>query len=259
MIRAASLALVVSTIAVVTPGPTTRDAPVPLVVTTLNVHETLGPARARHDLARAYVGSDLVLTQEMGRRRARDLIPDRFGVWQPRDAAQLAVAWRRSTLTFRGGVILLAHRSHLFRSATRYALAARFRTPAGRCLVAVDVHSIPHVEINGHPRRLPRITLVQKFTTRLRAFSTVVRAGCALIIGGDWNVDGYADRRVRYRYFPAVQLGALDSTWGLFPGRRGTLGARSVDGFYLDRLDALGFRVVGGTYSDHDAARVWVR
>lgn len=246
------------------PAPVVATSTTTYTATTQNVRVTLGKTRAAHDIRRALDGSDLLLTQEMGGRHATRFAPAGIGVMQPPDRAarELAIYYRRSQLEAVGSFPILFHASRLFRSATRYALVAVFRTRTApsRCLVAVDVHMIPHIERAGHPRALPRRTLVRRALDRLAAFVHTYRRGCGLLIGGDWNVDGYADRRVRSPVFPYAHLAPLGlrSSWAVFHARD-TLGSRSVDGFYLAGIRPLALRVLVGTYSDHNGVRLRFR
>jgi len=260
MIRAA-LAATAATLAAIAAPPPTAALPPTYVVTTLNVKHTIGPAHARADLHRAQTGSDLVVTEEMGSRHASRFTRPGFRSVQPGDVGEVAIYYRPARFTYRGSFPILLHRSHLFGSATRYALAARF--DAGRsCVLVIGVHFVPHIERAGHPRHLPRISLVTRALTRLAATIRFARTGrCGVIVGGDWNVDGYADARVRDPRFPFARLTAvgLRSEWSTFPHGAPTLGRRHVDGFYTDGIRTLSRRTIGRTYSDHNGDRLTFR
>jgi endonuclease/exonuclease/phosphatase (EEP) superfamily protein YafD len=261
MIRAA-LAAVLAAATLTVPAPaSTTTAATTYTVTTINVRHTLGKTRARHDLDLAQRGSDLVLTQEMGSRRASSFTRPGWRVSQPGDVMSLAVFYRPAVLRLVGSFPVLLHRSHAFASATRYALAYRFAPAGGGCLLVVDVHEIPHVERGGHPRHLPRIALYNRGMDRLTGYTRTARASCALLIGGDWNVDGNADARVRHPAFPYAHLhpAGLRSEWRAFPNARPTLGRRHVDGFYYSGIRGVSRRILGRTYSDHNADRLTFR
>lgn len=232
-----------------------------LVVTTQNVRHTLGPVRAGHDLRQAQRGSDVTIAQEMGSRRAARFRLAGYGVVQPGDriARELAVYYRRARLQLVAAVPFLLHRSTLFGSATRNGLAVMFRyTARPGCLLVLNVHLIPHIEVGGRPRDLPRLQLVDLALDRIVALARMLRRGCALVVGGDWNVDGYADRRIRAPVFPAARFAALGygSDWRFRV--RPTLGRRNVDGFFYRNAHPIARRILAGTFSDHNGSRTRV-
>lgn len=258
MIRAGLVAALVMVSAMAaSPAPAAAPA---YVVTTLNVKHTLAARAARHDLAQAQRGADLVATQEMGSRHARRFTLPGFRSVQPGDKGphEYAIYWRTSTMRYAGSFPILLHVSHLFRSATRYALAAVFRPRAGGCVVLVNLHMIPHIEHAGRPRALPRRALAARAIRRLAYFTHAYRQSCGLVYAGDWNIDGYADRRVRSPIFPAARLG-LASSWSRFPHAAPTLGRRHVDGFYFAGIRPASLQVFAGTRSDHNGVRLRFR
>lgn len=263
MRRAAAILAAAALAVTLTPAPAAQPATRTYVATTLNERNDVGPVRAESDLRRAARGSDLLFTQENSRRRVATMLPSSFDVVQPADEPRsLALAWRRSAFTRLGSFPILLSRSTLFDSASRDALAVMLRPTAApsTCLVAVVVHLIPHIEVGGRPRELPRKRLVAREIRRLAAFLQTVASRCSVLVGGDWNIDGYADRRIRDPIFPAARLSAIrySSSWAL-PKRRPTLGNRYVDGFYFRHVSPISARTLIGFYSDHNASRLTIR
>lgn len=235
-----------------------------LVLATQNVRYTLGPRQALHDIRQAARGSDVLALQEMGARRARRYEPPGWATWQALDhrAGQTAVMWRVSRLRLVGAFPMLLHRSNLFPSANRYSavvvLAVR---GTRRCLAVVSVHMVPHIDVRGRLTTLRRGRLAALALRTYASAGRVLVRGCAVALGGDWNLGAYASRRARDpRGMFATMTGA--GFRGQWYGRQRlgpTLGRRAVDGFWTRRLVPVSQRVIRGTYSDHNGVRVTVQ
>jgi hypothetical protein len=244
-----------------------------VVATTANIYSPLGLRKARDDLRRAARGSDLVLAQEMARRSRADLAridPPGWHFWQPAhgNCREVTVHWSPAWRQLRHYALLLARWDG--RSGDRCAAIAILQHRAtGRRLAAVSVHMLPHVELAGRPR--PGMAAATANYARSMARLTERLAGLRaryplVLVGGDWNVDYFADRRVRWPGFPFAHLAArMDTHWA--PKLRlglaaPTLGPRRVDSiWWAERrhLRALSSSTIRGTWSDHNFARVVLR
>jgi endonuclease/exonuclease/phosphatase family metal-dependent hydrolase len=238
-----------------------------LVVATQNVQVGMPAYQARHDITRAAVGADVVVLQEMGGRRvAAGFTPAGFRCWQALSgpAREVPVCWRASRFAEIAAHTTLLHRSDLFPSATRAAstVVLRDRT-TGRLWPVVDVHMIPHIEVGGRLRQLPRRALAVLALSRIDALADRLTARYGrVIIGGDFNIDATADHRVRQ---PACLWYRMnhgptnyDTAWNTLPRTGPTLGRRRIDYVWWPKAAATAVRsaTIGGTYSDHQLVRV---
>ena len=273
---AASVVLGTVTALGVPPAPAVTaaaPAPVTVTVTTANVKVTLGPAQARADVARATGSSSVVLLQEFWKRRAASYVPAGWNVFHPSTPTagcrDNAIAWRRDTWRLvRGYGFRVHYVAGLVGNCVAVAILEHRTT--GQLLPVIGVHMLPHVEVAGHPRDLPRVFTYHAAIDRLYTRANLVweKRG-RVLLGGDWNVDGPADGRVRSGLFPWRHFHSLfDSAWGTLPATAPTLGRRRIDGFWWsDNADVPGAahvrpvaaRTVRGTYSDHNFERVTFR
>jgi endonuclease/exonuclease/phosphatase (EEP) superfamily protein YafD len=134
---------------------------------------------------------------------------------------------------------------------------------SGLVLPVVDVHQLPGVEYAGHPRNRPaRVAAYAAALHRLGELVAALRARRhRVIVGGDWNVDYFADRRVQARPFPYAHLHReLDTHWAKLPTTRAThRGGRRIDALWWSERS--GFTpvdsdTIGGTWSDHSFVRL---
>lgn len=229
------------------------------VVTTANIRVDLPLPKARVDLAYAAQGSDVVLTQEMAGRDARKIAPHGYATYQPGGpymCGENAVYWRttRFTPVARTYQVLAVGPVGL-PARTRCVTIVRLRDQrTGKTSRYLDTHLYPHVEKGGHPRNLPR---VQVYARAMRHLSAIIgRSRIDTTVGGDWNVDWFADRRVRWHGFPYAHLNRrFDANWQYHRGT-GSLGTRRVDTVWFDHTRFLWSRTLPRTWSDHRFVRV---
>jgi endonuclease/exonuclease/phosphatase (EEP) superfamily protein YafD len=134
---------------------------------------------------------------------------------------------------------------------------------SGLVVPVVDVHMLPGVDGGGHPRNRPaRVAAYGRAMHRLDGLLAKLRAHRGrVIVGGDWNVDYYADRRVQARPFPYAHLHReLDTHWAKLPTTRAThRGGRRIDAVWWSERDELApvdSDTIGGTFSDHSFVRL---
>lgn len=228
-------------------APAAVPDPPGFIVTTANIRKDLGPAAARADLHLAMTGSDIVLTQEMARRR---LDAPGWARAQSRApyCAETPVYWRTAVLqriSWRTEVL----QRGTWPGATRCATLVKFRELAtGRVFVVINVHQAQRVEVDGRPRR-GRADVYARGMARLDRIRSSLRV--PYLIGGDWNVDRRADARVRWHGFPYSRLSGLTVT-----RTAGTLGWRQVDYIWFGpAFRGHGTRRITGTRSDHNFVR----
>ena len=259
----AALAASVCLLAPVAPASSTAPAPLRVTVTTANVRNIVTASQARADVRRAIVGSSVVLLQEMWHRRVSGLVPASWGVFHPSTPVggcrDNAIVWDRSVWRL---VHAYGYRVHYVRGLVGNCVAVAIlkHRGTGRLLPVIGVHTLPHVEVSGRPRPLPRVRTYHASIDRIRDRGnrvTAVRG--SVLIGGDWNVDYPADRRVQARPFPWRHFhAAFDSQWGTLPRTLPTLGSRRIDGFWWSAngtIRPIASRTIRGTYSDHNFVR----
>jgi hypothetical protein len=260
--------------ALIAPAPVSSSSaqfePDPVVVTTANIHRTMPRRQARADIARAARAGDVVLTQENRRRRAGDLAPNGWTAYAPRHPSacrENVVYWDpgRFRRVVERRVVLYPRRT--FPASRRCASVVVLEDRrSGIVVPVVSVHMIPHVERAGRPRRLPtRIRIYHRTLDRLvRVLATVEARRGIVVVGGDWNVDYAADRRIRSRPFPYAHLspGMTNQHAPEFGRDAPTYGSRRVDSVWISespRIRILDSSTIKGTFSDHSFARVRLR
>lgn len=258
-------AVLAASLSLLAPPASSSSAPAPLrvTVTTANVRNIVTTSQARADVRRAIDRSSVVLLQEMWHRRVTGLVPASWGVFHPSTPVggcrDNAIVWDRSVWRLvRGYGFRLHYVSGLVGNCAAVAILEHRTT--GRILPAIGVHLLPHVEVAGRPRPLPRVRTYHASIDRIRdrAAGVTSRRG-SVLIGGDWNVDYPADRRVQSRPFPFRHFhAAYDSQWGVLPRTLPTLGSRRIDGFWWSAngtIRPIASRTIRGTYSDHNFVR----
>lgn len=212
-------------------------------VTTQNVRVGLPAPEARHDVRDAAAFGSVVFTQENGHRRARRFAPAGWGTAHAAGTyrGDCATYWRRDVWRLRRAYVV-----RILDVATpgepsnghRWALVAVLshrQTWAGVC-----VH-MPTPKAGRGAYRTAAAN-VRRLLARLSS-----RYAGRVFVGGDWNrrfsrrpaFGGYAARRP--------------------PGATHANGVR-IDYVYVRRpAYAARIRVIGGTYSDHNGVRIWVR
>lgn len=219
----------------------------PARVTTYNTLKSRTGAAVHRDLLRLAGRSDVIVLQETARRSWVTAVPGFVAVRASGAGAGRPILFRaaRYELAARGTV--LAQWFPIHRRSTWVRLFDRM---TGRPLTVVDYHGLPHVELAGHPRALPRVAAYARSLARLAALLGVLPG--PLIVGGDWNVNRWSDRRVRWHGFPAAwqarhpRLRDADRFHS-----RGTLGRRTVDYLFSRELSPVALRVGRGFGSDH--------
>jgi hypothetical protein len=243
------------------PGSTRID------VTTANVRTGIGGRRARLDVARAARRATIVAAQEMWHRRPGEVAPPGWRGFQPTGPIGACrgnmTLWRRDVWRRGNAYAYVLNRSTLFPYAPTCATVVILRNRAtGLVVPIVNVHLIPHVEVAGRPRNLPaRIALYRHDMDRVARRATLIAARRGrVIVGGDWNVDYSADRRVRFSAFPYAHLWRrFDTHWAKLAPTGPTHGSRRIDALWWS--EAGGFRPVDSdtirhTYSDHNFVRL---
>lgn len=238
-----------------------------VTLTTANVQNVLTRAQARADIRRATASSSVVLLQEMWRRRVTRLVPPGWGVWHPaqpvRGCRDNAVIWDRRVWSLGPHHGVRLHWADLVGNCA--AVAVLVHRGTGLRLPVIGVHLLPHVEVAGHPRKLPRLVPFHRSLDRVftQANTTWEHYG-QVIVGGDWNVDWVADWRVRSGVFPWRHFHQVfDSNWGQLPWTAPThAGGRRIDTWWWS--DRPGLRIVnaatlGRTWSDHNFVQATFR
>lgn len=218
-------------------------------MTTANIYAGLGRKAARHDLRLATGAGGVVLTQEMHRR----MDVRGFARAQPSGTCrELATYWERDAwarVRVRAHVLYRVTADGVTRAKCALVTVLRSRV-SGRRVRFVNVHMGPHVETGGGARwtERARVLAYVRGMDRLDRLVTT-----RTVLGGDWNVDCYADRRTRWHGFPQAHLGP---THAPVCADGGTLGSRHVDTIWRpDGWRTLSSRVLRRTFSDHGFAR----
>lgn len=224
----------------------TRSDSTPLRVTTYNVRKGRSPVALRRELGKLATRSDVILAQEAQRVRSA---PPGWRRWAGPSSLTRGrpILWRVSRFVYRGAGARLAQRRPFHRLTTFVRLQDR---QSGRLVTFVNYHGVPHVERAGHPRRNARVPSYAAAMRRLGAL--VVAAPGPLVVAGDWNVNRWADKRVRWRGFPAAWLDRHPRLRSADRFRsRGTLGNRTVDYAFSRTLVAVRLQVGPPMGSDH--------
>jgi endonuclease/exonuclease/phosphatase (EEP) superfamily protein YafD len=238
-----------------------------VTLTTANVQASLSAAQARADLARATAGRTTVaLVQEMWPRNVARLAPAGWGSWHPNrpvsGCRDNAVLWDRAVWRLGSHHAVRLHWAALVGNCAAVAVLVHRRT--GLRLPVIGVHLLPHVEVAGRPRDLPRLVPFHRSVDRVLALARAVWANRGrVIVAGDWNVDWPADHRVLARPFPYRHFfPSFDSNWGQLPWTRPTHGSRRIDTVWASETRGLRWLdsdTLGRTWSDHRFVRVTLR
>lgn len=225
-------------------GPPAGASEARVTVTTQNVRVGMTPRHSHHDIDQAAEHSSVVLTQEMGLRRARTYAPHGWGTahfpgvrrgdcatYWDRARWRLIHTWTRQ-ITFAD-----------FRAGRRFVLATTLRGVGpyqDKRLAVVCVHSITRSLLAS---RQPVFDAgMHRLGQLLAAVHTRYRH---VLVGGDWN-RGWP---LRHR-FPTMRSVAPYRSTGAKGGR--------IDYFQWTRhaLGYTGQRIIGHTWSDHNGTRV---
>ena len=214
-----------------------------LTITTQNVRVGMPPDHAHHDINQAAQNSSVVITQEMGLRRASRFAPSGWGTAHVAGLRQgdCATYWDRAVWRERSHWVRQISNAP-FRAGTRYLLVTTLRHVQAPhvTLAAVCVHSITRSE----HRRPVFIRAMGKVNATLQNLSVNHRY---VVVGGDWN--RIWSQRARFPGFRSVS--PLRAT--------GPKGGR-VDYFEWSRHVGLrGERIIGNTFSDHNGVRMHLR
>lgn len=170
----------------------------PTRFTTANIAGDLSDERARRDYAAALHGSDILCTQEMQRRDAREFVTTaEWGTAQapgPNGRARCAIHWRKDRFVEKDRGNVLLHVSRLFPSATRYIEWVRLYDKwTLRYWTVIDVHMVPHADDEvGGITKFPRRRLVM---AAMKVLLHLVRISTRsqLVVMGDFNTNLRAD------------------------------------------------------------------
>jgi endonuclease/exonuclease/phosphatase (EEP) superfamily protein YafD len=256
-----ALASLIVTFSAVAVSPA-QAAPRDVTVTTANVLYKLSPAKAAADVQRASKGSDVVLTQEMGFRSAKTFRDTNWGAYQgtpTHGCKELITRWdkaRFKVVRTKAVPIRNSGADMTDRCITVVTLEER---ETGERQAFVNIHFLPHVEVNGHPRpEMPgRTAAYGRAMTRLDQVLANVSPSLPVALGGDWNVDCMADRQVKSPIFPYAHL---HDTMRAACIQEGTLGPyRHVDTLWFRGCRVLDQKIIIKTHSDHRFSRVDAR
>lgn len=244
--------------------PRAPQATARVVVTTANIFLGLPPARARADIRRAAERSTIVAGQEMGGRRASAFAPRGWRAFQPARPAcrELATWWKAETWALVRTRVRVLVISDIIPSATRCATVVVLRHRAtGLRLPVVNIHMVPHVEVNGHPRANRLVPLFARDLVLIRRIAAAARDRWGLaLLAGDWNVDYPDDRRVQWWGFPYARLHERwDTHWGKLPMTGPTHERRRIDAVWWSesrRIRPVDSTTIRRTWSDHNFVRV---
>lgn len=199
--------------------------------------------------------ADLIGLQEVGaRRRILETLPG-WDVWMPDHprASQEAILYRKG-IKLRG-----AGARKMIDGTTQYP--ERWATwveveHRERSVVHINTHCIPHVDLGGKPRDLPRVKANTQHLVRLGLlYRTLANRGTAFVTA-DFNVDYRRDRIIRDRRFPYAQLtrrGLCCSYETMGLPRTGTHGKRRLIDHVWHEQDAtpIAQKVLPRLASDH--------
>ncbi len=150
-------------------------------------------------------------------------------------AGSVCISWRDAVFTLLGTELVKVHNGVKGITPSRYIAAVHLRhEPSGLLVTRANTHVGHHIERNGIART--RATgAIPGQQERARRHFVMLRKCLArwlkrgpVILGGDFNVDYFAEQRARKRtpYFPLTQLGDV----GRFAmPRHGTHGSRAID------------------------------
>ena len=226
-------------------GPVARSGPVPAAeaaeaeptrvrVATANLYVRLPWRLARQDLERLLGRAEVIGLNEVGPERAAQIrrwLPSGWSLVRPTDArspwsGSNAVLVDRTRFELLDEGVVFGSRAAMpaYRIDSRWITWVRLQErETGATLVHLQTHLDAAVERAG----LPRAGAATRVRNNARYQRTVLRlvrsfaAQAEVVVGGDWNVDARADRRVGYRLFPAALLeaqqpdGRLRSTYSL--------------------------------------------
>lgn len=202
-----------------------------ITVATANLLRTITDAQFKESLnGLLKTDADIIGLQEVGSRRKILETLQGWTVWMPDHprAAQEAILYRRGIKLLGAGArkMIDGTREYPERWANWVELEHE-----GKCVVHINTHCIPRVDVGGKPRDLPRVKANTQHLERLgRLYRSLANRGTAFVTA-DFNVDYRRDRIVRDPRFPYAQLtrrGLLCSYEAMGMPRSGTLGKRRL-------------------------------
>jgi hypothetical protein len=254
---------------------------------TYNLKVTIGPQRAYQDLVKfGHTKVEVFGTQEMN-GAARGVATARFAAgdwnrWRPTEGVipESQIFWRDSRYQLLDkGAFHLAPAAHTTRGprptwGPRVIAWVKLRQRrSGRVFFFASVHPHPHIDGHtnwhfgpmrpGHPSSDPQLRDVMskqfEMFRNLREWVHEKSKIAPVVVVGDFNLDFYADRRVRDPRFPYAQFRRIDTycNWDIIKHHtRGTHGNRHIDQLWFARRQHWGLSlkdhwVLGGYTSDH--------
>ncbi|WP_114559937.1 exonuclease/endonuclease/phosphatase family protein [Desertihabitans aurantiacus] len=145
---------------------------------------------------------------------------------QTRFKGSNAVLWDQRVFALRDQGARFGSKSHTptFEIDERWITWVRLtHRESGQDLVWIQTHMDPSVERDGRPREDAEARIEGNLTymRELKALAAAKSERAEVLVGGDWNVDARADRRVGHHRFPFVVLEERDAPAKL-PGLRTT-------------------------------------
>jgi hypothetical protein len=260
---------------------------VPVHFGSYNLKFTVGSKRAKADLLRLTKGRvDVLGLQEMGSPSRANLVDwlaggDTWNAYHPQDAAsgESAIVWRQDVFEkVDEGWYLLSTKGDNpgpSRRPTKAVVWVKLRHKrAGRAFVFQSLHLLAHTEGHtnwhagpyraGHPSSDPNLNQsmtatfngIAEVKTRMREWGRNV----PVFTVGDFNIDFFADRRVRHPRFPYAQFRSIDTFCNFdllnHRPRFGTHGKRYIDLLWVTRpihhlVKVVDHWILTGFASDH--------
>jgi endonuclease/exonuclease/phosphatase family metal-dependent hydrolase len=256
-----------------------------VLVATANLYTKLAWPQARADLERLAAAVDLIGLNEVTPRRAGEISawttanPD-WEFVRPMDSRSSwsgsnAVLVRTSTFEVLERGVVYGSRASMpaYKVDSRWITWVQLRErTTGRGLVWLQTHMDAAVESNGAPRRGAgeRVRNNAQYMRTLLRMAQSFERNHEVLVGGDWNVDARADRRVQHPQMPYTMLeqraapdtGGLRSTYSLLgldvPPTSRYAGGRWIDYVAVwtrpdgEGATVTGHQVVTGVNSDHN-------
>lgn len=258
---------------------------VPLYLGTYDLNTSVGPKRAIHDLTRLTKSRVQVFgLQDVG-NSSRDDLCARIGgqgwdYFRPTATTpESTIFWREGLFTKlgSGSTVLSTAGDNPGPSSRALRMAAWVhlrQEESGRDFYFLSTHLHPHIEGHNHwhtkpfspgrPSRDP--DLAQSLSDTYSAIEQLVAMmrnwgkTTPVFTAGNWNIDYFADKRVRDPRFPFAQFRATETynNFGLIDHRPkyGTHGQRYIDSIWVTRpihhqIRMIGHWVLTGYASDH--------
>lgn len=214
-------------------------AAVVLTIATQNVRLGMTPAHTHHDINAAASRAAVVMTQEMGQRRARNYAPPGYGtahhagMWR----GDCALYWNRAEWRLaRPSWVVPITRADGFHGGHRWALVTVLKqaAPPHHRVAVVCLHMITHW---GQRVPVERAGIARLTALRHRLSAHWPR----LVMGGDWN-----RRYVHRAAFPPMTAAR--------PPRPTHAPRKRIDYLFSQHMRVTRTAVIGHTVSDHNGA-----